>query len=48
MADVPYCINIIDTPGVADVDGGEADTCILKMVGELVNNLETIDYILLT
>ncbi len=45
--EAPYCINIIDTPGFADTRGLNQDFLCNFMLKEVLNQLDTIDNILL-
>lgn len=44
----PCCVNIIDTPGFGDTRGPVWDNKISSMIGALLQELQTLDYILLT
>ena len=44
---IKFCINIIDTPGLADTRGQQWDLKIQKMIQALLEKFETLDYICL-
>ena len=44
---LPYCINIIDTPGYGDTRGLDMEIALKKMIEETLKGLDTVDNILL-
>ena len=47
IADVPCCINLIDTPGFGDTRGPTWDLIIADMIKGILKKLDTLDYLVL-
>ena len=47
LSTTPACINIIDTPGFGDTRGATWDQKIATMIGNLLKELMTLDYLML-
>ena len=47
IADTPCCLNVIDVPGFGDTRGEAYDAKITDMVKHLLEDLDSLDYIML-